>query len=401
MSNLTDATTKKIGKNTRFTIHSWVVGIVITIMLFSLPPKWSTLPLASIILLFALFFINREDVKSPTLRVYFMVSLAILVPTILASIMQHFLKMDTATEWHELFYLNLRILGIGLALILVLEREWITLEIFIKIVISVAAFYIITSLYFMYNDPRLDLTQWRGIRIDYWANPNSFGLYLSMVTVLVIGLLKIYPKKISLWLMGFATIICLYATGSRGAVIATMIGILVLFPPIYFRRAMSYIIATVIMISAFFILEFELTSGSSDSARIETLKFAWEAFLGSPWWGWGLKSFSFIPGHYGVHSPHNMWADAAVSSGIFALFFIAFVFAWVGLKLFLTKRLGAHLMLGLLTAYLISGTLEGSILVSTEWRNIGVIILAISVFVGWGSKHAQSQKKYQKEITNT
>jgi len=108
------------------------------------------------------------------------------------------------------------------------------------------------------------------------------------------------------------------------------------------------------------------------------LAFTLEKIHMAPWIGWGIGAYENLPGRVGPQSPHNMLLDLAFNSGLPVL--AAWVLSTALLIQLLWRRAhpAAQLALAMLVAIIMAGMTEYSILLSTHFRGIWVIVTAIA-----------------------
>lgn len=350
------------------------------VLALSLPAKWASLHLAGLLMVFSAAFARRADWRSPAMRTYLLCTALWLVPVLLTAGLQHALGVATAPKWQELPVLVLRMLGIGVGLIVLLQRGWLTLQSAVLALLCALAIHAGAGLVELFATPNVSLTEWRELRIRGLVfNPNPFGTFMALTVILCAGLLREQARRPVLWALMFAALVGIWASGSRGAIITLAAGFAVLFPPVTRSRLLVYLGGAALLVSAYLFIRHHANVTGSDSERMQAFVFTLQQIRLSPWLGWGIGAYEHLPGHV-VNAPHNMWLDLAVSSGLAAL---AGTLASVTLLVYrLYRRGGAapQLALAVLAASLVAGTLEYSILASTHFRGIWVLVTAIACY---------------------
>lgn len=348
----------------------------------SLPPKWATLHIAGLALAAAAGFARREDWHTPAMRVFLRCTALWLVPVLLAAILQRALGFTFAPDWLELLKLVLRMLGIGIGLIILIQRGWLTLQSAIVALLCALAIHASAGLIQLLAEPATSLAAWRQLRINGLVfNPNPFGMFMALTAVLSAGLLRnSLHRPMLLWALLIAALICVWASGSRGAILTVAAGLAVLFPPTNRTRLFVYLGCGVLMASVYLYVALHTPSlySGSDTQRMQAFAFSLEKIRMAPWIGWGLESYEYFPDRVGANAPHNMWLDIAVSSGLVALAGALLSTALLAYRLVRCGHPAAQLALAVFAASVMAGSLEYSILISTHFRGIWVIVTALA-----------------------
>lgn len=362
------------------------------ILAVSLPPKWASLHFAGLALVIAVGLARREDWRSPAMRTYLLVTLFWLVPVVLTGGMQYALGVATAPDWSTLPVLVLRMLGIGLGLIVLLQRGYLTMQSAIFALLLALSIHAGAGLVDLFTTSRASVMSWREVRINGLVfNPNPFGMFMALAVVLCAGLLRSQPRRPALWALLIAALLCVWASGSRGAFLTTAVGLVALYPPLSRARLLVYLAGLALAAASYLYLDSAVQSATmqSDSTRMQIIAFSLEQIQRSPWIGWGIGAYENLPGRV-VNAPHNMWLDLAVSSGIVAL---GGAIAATGLLAYRLYRQGGHqaqLALAMLVATVLAGTLEYSIVDSTHFRGVWVLVTAIACYT-LNSGHAHNR----------
>jgi len=345
---------------------------------FSLPPKWASLHLAGLALVASAGFARREDWRTPAMRTYLLCTALWLVPVLLTAGLQHALGLATAPDWHELPVLVLRMLGIGVGIIVLLQRGWLTLQSATFALLCALTIHAGAGLIDLITEPNASLTAWRELRINGLVfNPNPFGTFMAITAILSAGLLRNQLRRPTLWGLLIVALLGVWASGSRGAFLTTAAGFVALFPPINRTRVLLYLGGVVLAVSIYLFISQNANVTGSDSERMQAFWFSLEKIRMSPWLGWGIGAYEHFPDRVGPNAPHNMWLDLAVSSGFVALAGGLLSVVLLVIRLYRQHETAAHLALAVFVAALVAGTLEYSILDSTHFRGVWVLVTAI------------------------
>lgn len=370
----------------RASAASFAVAVLFTIFVFSTPAKWATLHLASLLIVLSLACSTCSFWSAPATRLYTRYTLIWLLPVVAATLAQHTLGLETATRWSEQFTLILRILGVGLGLLLLLDKQWISLRRIGFIVIACLVLHAAIGIGQWVTHSDSSLTAWRAIRIDgIVGNPNPFGFFMALGVVLCASLLRKDKEsqaiRISLWMATTIFVLAILGSGSRGAVIAAAAGMAVVFPPSSPRRIGVYIAILGTLASAYFVSNWQDTNAYSDGTRMAALQFSLESIAQRPLTGWGFESFTHLPNHSGINSPHNMLLDLALSSGVLTLAAFLVALALVTYTLGRSRAPLARTLLALIAVAFVAGTFEYSVLSATHFRGPWVLIFALACHV--------------------
>ena len=344
----------------------------------SLPPKWAGFHIAGFALVAAIGFARREDWHSAAVRTFLLCTALWLVPVLLTASLQHALGIATAPDWLELPKLVLRMLGIGLGIIILIQRGWLTLYSATFALLCALSIHVGAGLVDLLTEPNASVTGWRQIRISGLVfNPNPFGMFMAITAILSAGLLRNQSlHRPALWGLLVAALLCVWASGSRGAILTVAAGLVVLFPPTGRTRLLLYIGAT-LATSVYLYSGLQAHDMHSDSARMQIISFTLEQIRHAPWLGWGIGAYERLPDHV-VNAPHNMWLDLAVSSGLVALAGGLLSAVLLVVRLYRQNQSAARLALAMFVATLVAGTLEYSILNSTHFRGVWVLVVALA-----------------------
>jgi O-antigen ligase len=349
------------------------------LLALSLPPKWATLHVAGAVLVAMTAFARREDWRSPAAGTFLLCTMLWLVPVLLAAVLQHLLGMATAPAWHKLPLLVLRTLGIGLGIIVLLQRNRLTLASIAFAVACALAIHAIAGLSEFLVSPDASLTNWRALRISGMVfNPNPFGLFMAIAVILAAGLLRGDPRRLAVWMLLAAGLLGVWASGSRNALLATACGLAAAFPPVDRRRLIAYAVSFAAALLAYLnLVPADGNIAESNTMRLQIIAFTLDQIRQSPWLGWGIGAYQQLPGHV-LNAPHNMWLDLAVSSGLLAPGGALASTALLAHRLYRRGSAASLLALGALTASVVAGSLEYSILDSTHFRGLWILVTALA-----------------------
>jgi tetratricopeptide (TPR) repeat protein/O-antigen ligase len=176
--------------------------------------------------------------------------------------------------------------------------------------------------------PGLDPFIWRwafGPRVfSTYGNPNFFGNFLVLILPIIVTQ---WLKRRSVFLLPliFMDLLCLYATGTKGAFLGFGISafLFAVFYGYFFLREKMRIgkgaflaLASIIPIAAFLVI-FKLGNALSYSFRINTWLSTWEMVESRPLTGLGVGSFKVIypayrrPAIFHIEGKHNTETDHA------------------------------------------------------------------------------------------
>lgn len=380
----------------RLPAASLMATLLLTIFMFSIPAKWASVHIGGALIVLALLLSGRSYWSSPPVESYARYTLLWLIPVLGATFAQHLLHLDTATPWGDQLTLMLRVLGVGLGLLLMLHKGWVSVRQLGFIVMGCLLIHGVIGITQWALQPHANLVAWRAIRIEgIVGNPNPFGFYMALGIVLCAALLRdgsaTTVARLSIWACAAIFALGILGSGSRGAVITASAGMAVLFPPSTPRRIGFYLAILGSLVLAYLASDWQDANAYSDGTRAEALIFSFEAISQRPLTGWGIESFMRIPGHTGINSPHNMLADLALSSGLITLIAFLIALALLTYRLFLLRTPLSTTLLALLAATCVAGTLEYSVLSSNHFRAPWVLIVALACHA-LGTAHARDRR---------
>lgn len=357
-------------------------AVLLFILVASIPAKWATSHIAGLMFVLSLFLARGPDWRSSSFKAFLLLSSLWLAPIALSTLIQHLVSLKTATPPLELVKLILRTAGVGLGIIFLLERRWLTLKQLTLIVLAALAVHAVAGLVDWLQRPTALQLNWRRIRLEgLTGNPNPFGTFMALNLILCTGLLRFRPRNVALYALLAISAVCVFASGSRGAILVSSVGVLIVFLPLD-RRTLLILAAGLLAAGiAYIAADLSLSFSQSDQSRLAALRFAADAIEQRLLTGWGVGSFALIPGHKGVKLPHNMLADLAISSGLIALLGWAVSTAWLAKRLVEHDTENARIALALLIATILAGTLEYSLTTSAHFRGIWVLITTAACYV--------------------
>ncbi|MDX9887464.1 O-antigen ligase family protein [Thauera sp.] len=373
-----------------------IVILLLTIFIFSIPAKWATVHISGALIVLALLLSDRSYWSAQPTQDYARYTLLWLVPVLGASFAQQLLHLDTATPWEEQLTLTLRVLGVGLGLLLMLHKGWVSVRQLGFLVMGCLLVHGVIGITQWAINPSASLAAWRAIRVEgIVGNANPFGFYMALGVVLCAACLRgaspSRAARLALWACAAIFALGILGSGSRGAIITASAGMAVLFPPSSPRRIGLYVAVLGSLLLAYLSSDWQVANAHSDGSRTQALMFSLDAISQRPLTGWGMESFMRIPGHTGINSPHNMLADLALSSGIISLAAFLLALGLVIYRLFLLRTSLSTTVLALLATTFVAGTLEYSVLSSNHFRAPWVLIVALACHA-IGTSHARDRR---------
>lgn len=221
------------------------------------------------------------------------------------------------------------------------------------------------------------------------ANENGFGRVYALAGVGSFFCFLNNKKKLLHGLSTMLFLVNVLASGSRGALVVLVFGI-VLSSSVYygFKNIWKFIlIGLVVLLGVYYLLnmsQFAMInhrlSGLFGEHREESvlgrqnmILVGWELFKKHPFWGTGLSSFSVISG-FGTYS-HNNYIEVLVSLGIigFLIYYIPFVTLIVRIlqRYGIGKDKNLLVLLMFLTIYLFYGFFTVQIYAKDFWMLLG------------------------------
>lgn len=373
---------------------------LVAIFLFSIPPKWATLHITSVLIFLTLWRAQRDFWHSPALRVFALVTLPWLLPVIGSALLQNIEGLPTATSWRELIIVAFKVMGVSMGILLMLHKRYLTLQQLGAIILACLLVHALIGIGQWFSQLHIGHAAWRSMRAAGLArNPNPFGFFMALGLVLCMALLLRHGLarnvRLVLWMSVTVFLLGIACSGSRGAILTAVAGLTVLAPPVTRLRLGVYATLLVPMATAYFLSDWDVADMNSDNMRLAALKTSLEAIIQHPWIGWGIESFPHLPGQPGINAPHNMLADLALSSGLVALGAFLVTTAWLGYQLLSINTPLARTLLALLVSAFMAGTLEYSILSSIHFREPWLLILLLASYAlgNYRGSAAQAARK--------
>lgn len=353
--------------------------VVFSIYLISLPPKWATLHLGSLLLVLSTLLTYRYARKSRAVRSYAIATCAWLVPVTLAALWQNLSGLDTATSPLEMLKLVLRMLGIGLGIILLFRRGWLTPRSALATILAILAIHAGAGFSELLFDSDAWHLGWRDYRMQGLAkNPNPFGAFMAIGVVVTAGLLRSRARDLLLWPLLVLLCAAVVGSGSRGALLTIVVGLLVLFVPR--TRLAAGLLTAVFVGAALAAIVYAESSlkGVGDQLRVEAAVFSVQKILEAPAAGWGKEVFLSLPDRPNLNSPHNLLLDLALTSGIPAALGWLLSTSWLLLAVSRTVGENARIALAVLCASIVVGLIEYSVVNSTHFQGLWVLVTAFA-----------------------
>lgn len=364
------------------TLPSISAFFLLFLIALSLPPKWATLHIAGLALVASIGFARRDDWRTPAMRIYLFYTALWLIPVLVTTGLQHALGVPTAPDWGKFPVLILRLLGIGVGLIVLLQRGWLTLQSASLALLCALSIHAGAGLIDLITEPNISPLAWREQRINGLVfNPNPFGTFMALAAVFSAGLLRDRLRDPTLWALLIIALLGVWVSGSRGAILTAVAGFLVLFPPCSLSRLLLYVFGAAVAASLFLLVSQSAVVTGSDSERMLALAFTLEKLRMAPWIGWGIGAYEIFPNRVGPQSPHNILLDLAFSNGLPALLAWVLSTALLISRLWRCKHPAARIALAMLAAAIMAGMTEYSILGSTHFRGIWVIVTALACYL--------------------
>ena len=367
----------------RFTPSVITAHVLFALLLLSLPPKWASLHLSGGLLVLTLLLARRADWHSPALRGFALTGAWWLVPVTLAGIGQQLLGLESASSWGDLIKLNLRLLGVGLGILLLLERRWLTLRGATLIALAVIAVTALSGYVDWAMRHGVDPRAWPHLYLTGLAgNPNVYGTFAALGLVLSAGLLRLRPRNPVLWLLVPFMLAALWGSDSRGGWLVGLSGLLVLYWPLRHRLLAGLIVLAGGLLYVYVIgggVPDEML-GSSDRLRVEAALFSLQRIAESPLLGWGIDAFRDLPGA-NLSSSHNMLLDLALGGGLLTLAGWLWSTGRLALALERDGRWPTRIMLALLATATLAGCLEYPLLNSNHFVGIWMLVTGFSWWV--------------------
>lgn len=165
------------------------------------------------------------------------------------------------------------------------------------------------------------------------SNPNAFASWFGFCTVyfFVFGIVAKRQKvRITSWIIATSCLFVVTLTVSRGALFATIIGIVLGSREFLKRGFIPLLLLCILAWIAYGVgvfdqtISYYMTRATEKTGRFLVWPRAFEAFMNSPLTGVGANAMQiFLPEKAKVVTPHNSFLFIAMASGIFPLIFYA------------------------------------------------------------------------------
>lgn len=351
------------------------VKLLAALFILSLPFKLATVHIAAILLAASLISAKQSELHAAPARLYLGATLPWLIPVLVATAWHYFAPLTVEPSFAEAVKAVARILLLGLAWAVMLERGWLSVRFAVKLSMITVAAVILSGYYDLYN-------HWSAGTAPNWNHrisgavyhPNALGLFMALGIVLSAALLRTRHAGPWPWLLIILALPILWATGSRGSLIGTLAGLLCLvaYTNVRHLALLASIAASVWAAEALEIIDFQ--RAGSDVTRRALLELAIAKWREAPWFGWGVGTFPFLEGNRWRTGTHNVLLDMGVSVGVFA------VLGW----LYSTLRLLGGLItrrneavrgpLAMLVTLLAAGMVDYTLLTSSLYQGLWVLI---------------------------
>ena len=357
------------------------VKLLAALFILSLPFKLATVHIAAVLLAASLISAKQSELHAAPARLYLGTTLPWLIPVLVATAWHYFAPLTVEPSFAEAVKAVARILLLGLAWAVMLERGWLSVRFAVKLSMITVAAVILSGYYDLYNHWSVGKAPNWSLRISGAIyHPNALGLFMALGIVLSAALLRARQAGLWPWLIIILALPILWATGSRGSLIGTLAGLLCLvsYTNIRHLALLLAISASVWAAESLDIIDFQRKG--SDTERRALLELAIVKWREAPWFGWGVGTFPFLEGNRGKTGTHNVLLDMGVSVGIFA------VLGW----LYSTSRLLVRLViegqpknsgpLAMLVALLATGMVDYTLLTSSLYQGLWVLV---TVHISW------------------
>lgn len=357
------------------TWQAHAVKVLAALFILSLPFKLATVHIAAVLLAASLISTKPGELKAPATRLYLGTSLPWLVPIIIATIWHYFAPLTVEPNLAEAIKGVARILFLGLAWLVMLERGWLSTRFAVTIGMIALTAVIFSGYYDLYS-------HWSAGKTPNWNrrisgaiyHPNALGLFMALSIVLSASLLRARQASFWPWLLIVLSLPILWATGSRGSLIGTVAGLscLISFTNVRHIALLAAVAASIWAAEVLDIIDFQRKG--SDVTRRALLELAIAKWREAPWFGWGVGTFPFLEGNRWRTGTHNVLLDMGVSVGVFA------VLGWIYSSLRIAGGLLAargeivRSMLAMFTVLLATGMVDYTLLTSSLYQGLWVLI---------------------------
>lgn len=361
-----------------------VLGVsVLALFVLSLPFKLATVHVAGGLLLLTAFGLRRNDFGPGPVRAFAETSLAWLVPVMLAGLWHAFSNTPSAAPFAETVKVWARILGVGLGLLVLLQREYVSLRA-VTLVMLAAIVVVAASGYYEW------FVQWQAGRLPDWSSrrisgwvfhPNPFAFCIALGVVISAALLRARQGGTWPWPLIAVSVPLLWASGSRGSIIAVLAGLCCLVS-VKDRRLLWVLSGVGVALAVAYGMDWlDFQRAGSDRTRGAILRFALAKWVEAPWFGWGIGSLPVLEGHVQHQAAHNVLIDLAVSCGALAIAGWCYATGRMLLGLWHSSHPAARGVLAALVVVLVSGLVDYSLLTATIYQGAWVLAAVLACWV--------------------
>ena len=262
-----------------------------------------------------------------------------------------------------------------------------------------------------------------GYPVSTFTNTNNYGFYLALMAIMLIAVFvstKNIKRKTVGGLLLVSSVLLLIRTGSRGAIIAFLLGVVTYALIMMKNKKMAgrivlslLVFGTVILINRSFrnvivaIMEKAFTmdvnaATGSDFYRMNMYANGMDFFIDSIGLGVGAGNVEFWMEHYGtrftnyIYNLHNWWLEILVGSGVIVTFYVLYTWFYYYKQLIVEFRMrglsnyNRLILSGLMSVggvYAV-GCISPSSLYSSEWPwfLLALFFLGKSVFIEYGKE---------------
>lgn len=361
-----------------------VLGVsAVTLFVVSLPFKVATVHVAGGLLLLTAFALRRRDFGLGPVRTYAETSLAWLVPVLLAGLWHAFASTPSAAPFVETVKVLARILGVGLGLLFLLQRGYVSMRAIVLVTLAAIAVVVASGYYEWFVQWQAGrLPNWSSRRISGWVfHPNPFAFCIALGVVISAALLRARQGGIWPWLLIALSVPLLWASGSRGSIIALLTG-LCCFVAVKDRRYLWILLGVgMALVFAYAMDWLDFQRAGSDRIRSAILHFAFAKWGEAPWFGWGIGSLPALEGHVHRQAAHNVVIDLAVSCGLLAVVGWCYAVGRMLLGLWRSTHSAARGVLAALVVVLVSGLVDYSLLTATIYQGAWMLVAVLACWV--------------------
>lgn len=351
------------------------VKVLAALFILSLPFKFATVHIAAVLLAATLFTARMHEFKATPARLYLQTSLAWLVPILVASVWHSLATLPVNPNLAEAAKAVARILFLGLAWIVLLERGWLSVRLAVTMAALAIFAVIVTGYYDLY-------THWSAGKTPSWNrrisgaihHPNALGLFMALGIVLSAALLRAKRGGLWPWLIIILALPILWATGSRGSLIGTVAGLLCLLTYSSLRHIALLVTAGAAIWAAQALDIIDFQRAGSDVTRRALVELAFQKWQEAPWFGWGIGTFPSLEGNRWKTFVHNVPLELAVSVGVFAV--IGWAYATFRLLLGLVRELrdDTRSVLAIFVTLIVTGLVDYSLLTSSLYQALWALL---------------------------